>query len=164
MAPPEVTQRPFYPAQNILPRRATISYVVSRTLLIFEGQKLKYPMENNIIFVKYQAFLYRYSCYSPWQKIVYMKKLSLSFIHVDKPHFRSSVMEIMLQYAVYYRPFQIRFGKLRKSYLHEVTWSFFNQSRKSSSPQNFVNNSLVRPENSIILSFSSAIKLKNTHI
>ena len=62
------------------------------------------------------------------------------------------------------RPFQIRFWKLRKSYLHEVRWGFFNQSRKSSSPQNSVNNLLVRPEISTIPSFSSAIKLKNTHI
>ena len=44
--------------------------------------------------------------------------------------------------------------------LYEVTWSFFNQSRKSSSPQNFINKSQV----STIINFSSAIKLKNTHI
>ena len=62
------------------------------------------------------------------------------------------------------RPFQNRFGKLRKSYLHEVTLSFFNQSRKSSSPQNFINKSQVRLENSTIINFSSAIKLKNTHM
>ena len=61
----------------------------------------------------------------------------------------------------FYRPFS---KQIRKSYLHEVTWSFFNRSRKSSSPQNFINESQVWPENSTIIKFSNAIKLKNIHI
>ena len=107
---------------------------------------------------------------NPWYQahLIWSNVLQLTQeLHIGNSHTFSFALQQSLIFSFvlgHNRPFQNRFWKLRKSYLHEVTWSFFKQSRKSSSPQNFINKSLLRPENSTIFNFSSAIKMKNTHI
>ena len=59
-----------------------------------------------------------------------------------------------------YRPFQNRIGKLRKSDAPEVTWRFSTNHAWAAHLRILVNKSLVRPEDSTILKFSSAVKLK----